>query len=291
MSDTGQTNTGAAPAAQGSESALTDTGLTEFFGPDSQSAAPAVEGAPAAQPASATPAPVPAVPAPVAPVPPVPAPAAAPAPNVSEELLALRNEIAQLRPAPVGPDGKPVTAPPDPLRSVPDYQFTLPPALMEQLNAPEMETRSRALSATISAVGKTIHNQVLNQVQGLLAELSARIPSEAGRVMTESAEQQRVVTDFYGKYGQYNTPMLRPIVQLAVLEVGKANPALAANGWTPAFRDAVGAYLQQNVPIAPVPAAPAPGPVAPPAMMGGGGARPVAPNLSGDEQALAEFFG
>jgi len=294
MSDT-STNTGA-PAEGSAPSALDDGGLSEFFSSaPSEPSAPVAEGA-SAQPApAADPAAQPQQPAPVDPaVPPAPAPAPQAQPTVSpEDLAALRAEIARMN----GNNGTPGDGtqpePVDPLRAVPDYNMQIPVQLVQQFNDPDDNVRAAALSATISAVAKTVHNQVLTQMHANLDALRGEIPQMTTRMVTERQEGEAANRDFYGKYPAYNTPVLRPLVQMAVLHVGQANPQLAQNGWTPEFRDKVGEYLQQNVPLAPA-AAPAPAapklPGATPPTMMGSGSRPAAPTLDGNAQALAEMF-
>lgn len=294
MSNPG-TNSAPAPEAPAS-SALSDGGLSEMFSPEGQSgSATGTEGA-QVQPVPVEPG-VPDQPEPVAPAAPVasaqPVP---PADNTARELQALRDEISQLRnPPKLGPDGKPEAAPPDPLRTVPDYNFDLPLPLMDQLNDPDPQVRKAALSATISATARVVHTQVLNQMQGLMREMMQAIPRMTGETLSETETQRQVTTDFYGKYGEYNTPMLRPLVQMALLEVAKANPDLAKRGWTPELRDKLGEFLKATVPVparAAAGAVPPKAPAAPPTLMGTG-SRPAVPVVPGDEngKALAEMFG
>lgn len=287
MSGIGESpNTPAAPGAS-DQSALTDTGLEEMFtGQPGTGTDTGVEGGAPPQPSPDAGQQTPPVDPAASAAPPVP-----PAP--SPETLALREVIETLKRTSQPKAGSDAAQPqaPDPLRDVPAYQFNLPPQVLNGLAHEDPAVRGQTLSAVISAVGRTIHQQVLNQVHANLDALRQTIPEAVYGTVSETEMQRTVNTDFYGKYPQYNTPMMRPLVQMALVQVAKANPALAANGWTPELRDAVGAYLQQQVPIAAkAPAAAPAGPKAPPVLMGQG-SRPAAPVVDGNQQALDEFFG
>jgi hypothetical protein len=291
LSDIG-TPANSGPAVEGSsESALSDSGLNDFFSPEPTPAAPVAEGAPA-QPAPGTPA------APVAPVPgapPVPAPAPVPGPQgtplAREDVDGLREAITQLAGA-----GKPAEAappPPNPLTDIPSYDIKLPDQLVEAMNSPDPAIRSQSLNAVISATMKTVHQQVYNQMKANIDAVVQYVPQMIEQHIQNSQTRQSVTTDFYGKYPQFDTPLLRPVVQLAFVEVIKAKPELAKAGkWTPELREAVGDYLKQHVPLgAQAPAAQPPKtPAAPPPVFGGG-ARPAAgPVLTGQEAEIASMF-
>jgi hypothetical protein len=180
------------------------------------------------------------------------------------------------------------------LTDIPSYDIKLPDQLVEAMNSPDPAVRSHSLNAVISATMKTVHQQVYTQMKANLDALVQYVPQMIESHIQNSQTRQSVTTDFYGAYPQFDTPLLRPVVQLAFVEVVRANPALAQSGkWTPELRDAVGNYLKQHVPLgqqAPAAGAPPKTPPAPPPVFGGS-ARPAAgPVLTGQEAEIAAMF-
>lgn len=183
--------------------------------------------------------------------------------------------------------------PQDPLAVVPEYNYNIPDALVTAMNSEDPGERKQAMAHLIKGVAVGIHQTIAAAVTQRLTQLEQGIPDAIQNRMLYAQQAQQVMTDFYGKFPQLNTPELRQIVQT----VAKAHmDATGQQQWTEKLRDEVGSLVIQKltgvIPAqAPAQAAPV---QAPPAMFGGnaasGNSRAASPGPKTQADHMADIF-
>lgn len=198
-------------------------------------------------------------------------PAVDPVAAALAEQTRLLQQVVQGQQAPGGqPQGQQPAQPQDPLATVPEYDYQIPDQLVVALNSEDPVERKAALAATIKGVAQGIHRTVAQAVVQRLTQLEQSIPNSIQSRMVQAQQAQTVMTDFYGKFPQLNTPQLRQLVKTVAEEHMKAIPNVQ---WSPELRDAIGAKVLGVVSsIMPQGQVGAPAPVQAPVMFGGTGA-------------------
>lgn len=125
----------------------------------------------------------------------------------------------------------------DPLTIVPEYNYTVPDQLVTSLASEDPAERKQALGHLIKGVAIGIHQTVANAVLQRLQTLERNIPETVQQKLAYTQQAQGVMSDFYGKFPQLNSPELRPLVAAA------AQQHMATTGqrdWSPKLRDEIG---------------------------------------------------
>lgn len=137
------------------------------------------------------------------------------------------------------------------------------------------------LGGVLTRAAKDARAFVREQVEALRTQ----VPTLATSTIETRSEAQRIGDDFFGAYPQYKPPGLQPAVSQAMQEVVQQQTAAGTfQGYTPAFREAVGQRLQAltGIPAQAAqqqqttePPAPVAQPKKTPFMAGGGGRAPI----------------
>lgn len=215
--------------------------------------------------------------------PPEVAPSAPAEPPLAQTVQELRDAIGAL---PEAIRQVPPTAPPQPQEDAwlprdgeqalnyMQVMSTVPDQLVAAIGS-ENPTERKAAIGQLMGIGMTIaHRMAMKQaVEQVRREMSSILPQFVGEQIRNYDTAQQVYKDFYGKFPQLSAPQFRPIVQA---EAAKLSRQLGVSGWTPEFRDRLGAHVLgmfgQVVPATVQPHAPAtqtPGATARPAMANG----------------------
>jgi ribosomal 50S subunit-associated protein YjgA (DUF615 family) len=132
---------------------------------------------------------------------------------------------------------------PETLTQIPSYDFNIPDQLVNMLASEDPVERKQALAATVQGVATTVHQQVLQQVGTIVQHLQTTIPQQIAQAQQAAAVRQHVVSDFYGKYPQLDTPELRTVVQTIANQYFATNPPQ----WNATARDAIAAKVVQAI--------------------------------------------
>jgi len=218
-------------------------------------------------------------------------------PQVSPEVAALQAELAQLRqqlqanqgqqPAQNGQNGEGSGEPP-----LPDYNFTIPPQLLEMLDSEDPTQRQQGVAALAQGTAQEVHRAIRQE----MTQVFGGVPQMVQAIVGQMLEARQMFDDFYGTYQAFNKPELRPVI-VQVAERLQAQPQWQGVGWTSDFRDAVAKEAAQVLGISL--AAPGAAPAAaasvaspPPSSVGGAGRPAVAPQtVNGLPVEVASVFG
>ena len=263
----------------------------DYFGPSAEPEQGSGEPKPSTPP-KPTAAPTPAAPGQKPPEAAPPAPPAAPlaGPEPAPEVKALRDELETLRAQVAANAPKPAPqAPPE--VQLPEYNFTLPKEMVDLLGSEDPAQRSQGLQAFARGIARGTHHQVVTEMR---KELASVLPMLIAQNVTGHSERQKIRSDFYGKYPEFDSDDLRPMVDNVARQVAKET---GAKGWTPDLRDKIALRMRaiaQGIIPGPAPAAPqvpAPAPQPKPPGFIGSGTRPAIPqNLSDVQRDILDIM-
>lgn len=163
---------------------------------------------------------------------------------------------------------------PDP-RKIPAYNFQMPDALIEKLTSQNPEDFKIGLNAYANGIAAAVHAQAFKHVEEFFKPLFESLPQSVFAQIEARKSAEEVKKDFYGRYAEFDKPILYPVIQ-------KIGEQLAKEGkvtkYTPEFGDAIAAKARELLGITAQAAPKAPiAPKAPPKMLPSQGAR-VAPS-------------
>lgn len=240
-------------------------------------------------PAAAQPEPVPAKPAaevdPNAP-PATPAtPAAQPQPNLEALTASIVNAL-ETRPAATPTTPETPAEPP-----APKYNLGLPPQVLGMLRSEDPQEFANGMHTVINGIANKLHNDMQEQLQQLATGILQRVPDLVQQHHTTTTTQEKVASDFYGKYEHLNVPALKPLIQQLGVKVAEARMAKGLSiAWSDELRDELAEAVHTALPQLRPAAAPQPtvAPAAKAPFATGGGSRP-APSSQPNE--FAEVLG
>jgi hypothetical protein len=165
---------------------------------------------------------------------------------------------------------------------IPDYTVRIPDKLLDMLRSENPEEHRQGLAAVVQGTAQTVHRQVMTAA---IAHVNETVPlliqTQIGNTQTQAA----VAQDFYTTYPQYNNPAA---ITLVVNEAAALAAETGISSWSPEFRDAVAARVDQVIQgFRPTAGAPAPAkaggtaPAGKPPAMSGGGTRPAGAGEAG----------
>jgi len=195
-------------------------------------------------------------------------------PQVSPEVAALQEQVrnlqTQIKTTPAAaPTAQPQGEAPDP---VPAYNYNIPDDVMVALDSDEPVQRKAGIAALAQGVSRTVHRQVLDQMQAVFQNV---VPQMIEQSHTVRQTAMSVRQDFYGKFKELDNPQLYPFVQQQAILLGQE---LGGITWSPEFRDTLGQRVKAALQSASgtiAPQVPQPAPAAAPApFLAGGNARP-----------------
>ena len=119
---------------------------------------------------------------------------------------------------------------PDP-DAIPDYAFDIRPEIADALASEDANMRRAAINAIANGVAQRVHETLRKETREHTQQVVTDYVTKHSAAKTT---EDKIVTDFYGTYPQFNTPARRAAVVTIASEIydGKQE-------WTPALRDKI----------------------------------------------------
>lgn len=126
------------------------------------------------------------------------------------------------------------------------YNLGLPPEVIGLLRSEDEGEFARGMHTVINGISNRIWSDVNAHLDQVIAQ---RVPAMFTEQTNAQSVQQRVATDFYGKYETLRAPELRPLIQSIGVQVANERAqAGKTNEWSPEIRDAIAEKIFTAIP-------------------------------------------
>jgi len=204
-------------------------------------------------------------------------------PQVRSEVDSLKSQLAQYQALLSQRSASEASQQPDPnaASQLPEYNFPVPPELVEALGSEDPALRTKGIQAMMTGTAMSVHQRMQGEFKQLLQQ---GLPALLQQRETAAQQRATIESDFYNTFQDLNLPQLRPHIKTLAEQVVQET---GAQTWTAEIRDEVGRRAKKLFGHIGTSAASNP----PPQMMGSS-TRPAAPSTTSVESDINDtLFG
>lgn len=216
----------------------------------------------------------------------VPSPEAQALRDAAQALTASATAMRQPQGQPQGPQADPSL----------DYLFEMPQEVAAALVNENPQVRIKAHQFVNAAMAKEVHSRIRNE---FLQYAQTEVPKMIQSMLSAHTFRQNIQQDFYGKYPQFKSEALAPVVASITQKVLQSQPAGSNVAWNDSLRDQIAneifalipALRSNSAPNTPAPQVNSPStPVSQPPRIFSNGARPGSSQTEVEDQIMKTLF-